>query len=97
MGSGEQIDDLIELGTIRLLDWNDAITDIQLGMRFVDKIQAISAAQKWSIRMGREYRVAKNKSDQLTVKCYHHTDSNYFSWYIRIKKKATHVRWEITR
>ncbi|KAI5669638.1 hypothetical protein M9H77_19491 [Catharanthus roseus] len=38
-----------------------------VGMRFVDKIQAISAAQKWSIRMGREYRVAKNKSDQLTI------------------------------
>ncbi|KAI5680600.1 hypothetical protein M9H77_01827 [Catharanthus roseus] len=34
MGSGEQIDDLIELGTIRLLDWNDAMTDIQLGMRY---------------------------------------------------------------
>ncbi|KAI5654616.1 hypothetical protein M9H77_31803 [Catharanthus roseus] len=33
MGSGEQIDDLIELDTIRSLDWNDAIPDIQLGMR----------------------------------------------------------------
>ncbi|KAI5666328.1 hypothetical protein M9H77_16181 [Catharanthus roseus] len=43
------IDDLIELGTIRLLDWNDAMTDIQLDMRFVDKIQAISAVQKWTI------------------------------------------------
>ncbi|KAI5673850.1 hypothetical protein M9H77_14214 [Catharanthus roseus] len=42
MDSGEQIDDLIESGIIRLLDWNDAMTDIQLGMRFVDKIQAIS-------------------------------------------------------
>ncbi|KAI5680749.1 hypothetical protein M9H77_01976 [Catharanthus roseus] len=29
MGSGEQIDDLIESGTIRLLDWNDAMTNIQ--------------------------------------------------------------------
>ncbi|KAI5668722.1 hypothetical protein M9H77_18575 [Catharanthus roseus] len=34
MGSEEQIDDLIESGTIKLLDWNDATTDIQLGMRF---------------------------------------------------------------
>ncbi|KAI5673388.1 hypothetical protein M9H77_13752 [Catharanthus roseus] len=33
MSLGEQIDDLIESDTIRLLDWNDAITDIQLGMR----------------------------------------------------------------
>ncbi|KAI5661834.1 hypothetical protein M9H77_21157 [Catharanthus roseus] len=52
MGSGEQIDDLIESDTIRLLDWKDAMTDLQLGMRFVDKIQAISAFQKWSIRIG---------------------------------------------
>ncbi|KAI5675875.1 hypothetical protein M9H77_06825 [Catharanthus roseus] len=46
------IDDLIESDTIRLLDRNDAMTDIQLGMRFVDKIQAISTVQKWSIRTG---------------------------------------------
>ncbi|KAI5661622.1 hypothetical protein M9H77_20945 [Catharanthus roseus] len=39
MGSGEQIDDLIESCTIRLMDWNDAMTDLQLGMRFIDKIQ----------------------------------------------------------
>ncbi|KAI5673729.1 hypothetical protein M9H77_14093 [Catharanthus roseus] len=43
MGSGSPIDDLIESGTIRLLDWNDFMTDIQLGMRFVDKVQIISA------------------------------------------------------
>ncbi|KAI5649680.1 hypothetical protein M9H77_35685 [Catharanthus roseus] len=55
MGSGSPIDDLVESGTIRLLDWNDSITDIQLGMRFVDKVQAISADRKWSISMGREY------------------------------------------
>ncbi|KAI5674027.1 hypothetical protein M9H77_14391 [Catharanthus roseus] len=59
MGSGEPIDDLIEFGTLRLLDWNDSMTDIQLGMRFIDKVQEISAVQKWSIRMGREYRVVK--------------------------------------
>ncbi|KAI5668524.1 hypothetical protein M9H77_18377 [Catharanthus roseus] len=41
MGSGEQIDDLIESGTIRLLNWNDVMTDLQLEMRFVDKIQVI--------------------------------------------------------
>ncbi|KAI5681966.1 hypothetical protein M9H77_03194 [Catharanthus roseus] len=55
MGLREQIDDLIELGTIKLLDWNDAMTDLQL-----DKIQAISAVQRWSIRIRREFRVVKN-------------------------------------
>ncbi|KAI5671225.1 hypothetical protein M9H77_11589 [Catharanthus roseus] len=45
MGSGSPIDDLVESGTVRLLDWNDSMTDIQLGMRFVDKVQAISAVQ----------------------------------------------------
>ncbi|KAI5653391.1 hypothetical protein M9H77_30578 [Catharanthus roseus] len=43
MGSGFPIDDLVESGTIRLLDWNDSMTDIQLDMRFVDKVQTISA------------------------------------------------------
>ncbi|KAI5661434.1 hypothetical protein M9H77_20757 [Catharanthus roseus] len=43
IGSGSPIDDLVESGTIQLLDWNDSMTDIQLGMRFVDKVQAISA------------------------------------------------------
>ncbi|KAI5656521.1 hypothetical protein M9H77_25314 [Catharanthus roseus] len=43
LGSGSPIDDLVESGTVRLLDWNDSMTDIQLGMRFVDKVQAISA------------------------------------------------------
>ncbi|KAI5658893.1 hypothetical protein M9H77_27686 [Catharanthus roseus] len=38
IGSGSLIDDLIESGTLRLLDWNDSMTDIQLGMRFVDKV-----------------------------------------------------------
>ncbi|KAI5667443.1 hypothetical protein M9H77_17296 [Catharanthus roseus] len=74
MGSGSPIDDLVESGTVRLLDWNDSMTDIQLSMRFVDKVQALSAVHK----------------------CYHSED-NYCSWYIRIKKKATHNRWEITR
>ncbi|KAI5658174.1 hypothetical protein M9H77_26967 [Catharanthus roseus] len=74
MGSREQIDDLIESGTIRLLDWNNAMTNIQLAMRFVDKIQAISAVQKWPIRTGREYRVVKRKSNQWMAKIYHHSD-----------------------
>ncbi|KAI5652421.1 hypothetical protein M9H77_29608 [Catharanthus roseus] len=63
MGSGSPIVDLVESGTLRLLDWNDSMTDIQLGMRFVDKVQAISAVWKWSIRVGREYRVVKSKND----------------------------------
>ncbi|KAI5683862.1 hypothetical protein M9H77_05090 [Catharanthus roseus] len=33
MDSGEQIDDLIESDTIRLLDWNDTMADLKLGMR----------------------------------------------------------------
>ncbi|KAI5662684.1 hypothetical protein M9H77_22007 [Catharanthus roseus] len=61
MGSGSPIDDLVESGTTRLLDWNDSMTDIQLGMRFVDKVQAISAVCKWSISVGCEYRVVKSK------------------------------------
>ncbi|KAI5667503.1 hypothetical protein M9H77_17356 [Catharanthus roseus] len=43
MGSGSTIDDLVDSGTLRLLDWNDSMTDIQLGMRFVEEVQAISA------------------------------------------------------
>ncbi|KAI5671462.1 hypothetical protein M9H77_11826 [Catharanthus roseus] len=64
MGSREQIDDLIESGTIRLLNWNDAMTDLQLGMRFFDKIRSISAVQKWSIWTGGEFRVVKSSSKQ---------------------------------
>ncbi|KAI5673768.1 hypothetical protein M9H77_14132 [Catharanthus roseus] len=43
IGSGSPIDDLVKSGTVRLLDWNNSMTDIQLGMRYVDKVQAISA------------------------------------------------------
>ncbi|KAI5648484.1 hypothetical protein M9H77_34489 [Catharanthus roseus] len=46
MGLSSPIDDHVESGTIRLLDWNDSMTDIQLGMRFVDKVQTISAVRK---------------------------------------------------
>ncbi|KAI5681827.1 hypothetical protein M9H77_03055 [Catharanthus roseus] len=61
--SGELLDDLIESDTIRLLDWNNAMTDLQLRMRFVDKIQAISTVQKWSNWIRRGFRVGKSKSD----------------------------------
>ncbi|KAI5673994.1 hypothetical protein M9H77_14358 [Catharanthus roseus] len=72
MGSVSPIDDLVESSTIRLLDWNDSMTDTQLGMKFVDKVQAISAVRKWSISVGREYRVVKSKNNTWTAKCYHH-------------------------
>ncbi|KAI5673606.1 hypothetical protein M9H77_13970 [Catharanthus roseus] len=77
MGSGSPIDDLVESGTIQLLDWNDSMTDIQLGMRFVDKVQTISAVRKWSISVGRECRVVKSKNDTWTARCYYHSDANY--------------------
>ncbi|KAI5654620.1 hypothetical protein M9H77_31807 [Catharanthus roseus] len=54
MSSGSPIDDIMESGTDRLLDWNDSMTDIQLGMRFVDKVQAVSAVRKYSVSVGRE-------------------------------------------
>ncbi|KAI5647721.1 hypothetical protein M9H77_33726 [Catharanthus roseus] len=63
IGSGSPIDDLVEFGTVRLLHWNDSMTDIQLGMKFVDKEQAISAVRKYSISVGHEYRVLKSKID----------------------------------
>ncbi|KAI5666160.1 hypothetical protein M9H77_16013 [Catharanthus roseus] len=57
------LDDLVESGTVRLLDWDDSMIDIQLSMRFVGKVQAISTVRKWSISMGREYRVLKIAND----------------------------------
>ncbi|KAI5680537.1 hypothetical protein M9H77_01764 [Catharanthus roseus] len=63
IGSGSPIDDFVESGTVRLLDWNDSMTDMQLGMRFVDKVQAISAVHKYSISVRREYRVLKIAND----------------------------------
>ncbi|KAI5656649.1 hypothetical protein M9H77_25442 [Catharanthus roseus] len=65
---GFSIDDLVESCTIRLLDWNDSTTDIQLGMRFLDKVQAISAVRKWSISVGGKYRVMKSKNDTWTTR-----------------------------
>ncbi|KAI5678203.1 hypothetical protein M9H77_09153 [Catharanthus roseus] len=55
MGSSSPIDNLVESSTVRLLDWNDSMTVIQLSMRFIDKMQAISAVCKWSISVGSEY------------------------------------------
>ncbi|KAI5653797.1 hypothetical protein M9H77_30984 [Catharanthus roseus] len=95
MGWGSPIDDLVESGTIRLLDWNDSMTDIQLGMRFVDKVQAITAVCKYSISVGCEYQVLKSKIDTWTARRYHYNDDNYCLSCIRIKKKAMHNRWEI--
>ncbi|KAI5668640.1 hypothetical protein M9H77_18493 [Catharanthus roseus] len=89
--------DFVESGTLRLLDWNDSMTNIQLDMRFVENVQVISAVRKCSTSVDGEYRVVKSKSDQWTAKSYHHSDSNYCSWYICIIKKANHGRWEITR
>ncbi|KAI5675144.1 hypothetical protein M9H77_06094 [Catharanthus roseus] len=63
MGSGSPIDGLVESGTVRLLDWNNSMTDIQLGMRFVDKVQAVSAVRKYSISLRHEYQVWKSKID----------------------------------
>ncbi|KAI5681446.1 hypothetical protein M9H77_02674 [Catharanthus roseus] len=74
IGSGSFIDDLVESGTVRLLDWNDSMTDIHLGMRFVDRVQAVTAVRKYSISVGREYRVLKSKIDTWTARCYHHSD-----------------------
>ncbi|KAI5677800.1 hypothetical protein M9H77_08750 [Catharanthus roseus] len=54
MGSGSPIDDLVESSTLMLLDWNDSMTDIQLFIRFVDKVQAISVVWKWSISVDRD-------------------------------------------
>ncbi|KAI5667908.1 hypothetical protein M9H77_17761 [Catharanthus roseus] len=40
------IDDLIESGTISLLDWNEAITDLQLGMRNLERERASKRKRK---------------------------------------------------
>ncbi|KAI5672521.1 hypothetical protein M9H77_12885 [Catharanthus roseus] len=77
IGSGSSVDDLVESGTVRLLHWNDSMIDIQLGIRFVDKVQAVSAVRKHSISVGREYRVLKSKIDTWTARCFHHSDDNY--------------------
>ncbi|KAI5654710.1 hypothetical protein M9H77_31897 [Catharanthus roseus] len=97
IGSGSPVDGILESGTVRLLDWNNSMTDIQLGMRFVDKVQAVSTVRKYSVSVGSEYRVLKSKIDTWTTRCYHHSDDNYCALYIRIRKKATHNRWKITR
>ncbi|KAI5673097.1 hypothetical protein M9H77_13461 [Catharanthus roseus] len=39
----------------------------KLGMRFVDKVQAVSAVRKYSISVGQEYRVLKSKIDTWTI------------------------------
>ncbi|KAI5666543.1 hypothetical protein M9H77_16396 [Catharanthus roseus] len=74
MDSGEQINDLIESGTLRLVDWNDSMTDIQLGMRFVNKVQAISAVQKWSIRVHQSKH--RNMSSKFISRSISHLVAN---------------------
>ncbi|KAI5665912.1 hypothetical protein M9H77_15765 [Catharanthus roseus] len=66
IGSGSPIDDLVESGTVRLLDWNDSITNIQLGMRFVDKVQAfIEKMGQEQILMYRRY-IRDKRTKELT-------------------------------
>ncbi|KAI5672167.1 hypothetical protein M9H77_12531 [Catharanthus roseus] len=80
-------------------DGDDAVSkgDFQTPLNLINPVNpAVSAVRKYSISVGREYRVLKSKIDTWTAKCYHHSDENYYSWYIRIKKKATPNRWEIT-
>lgn len=77
-------------------DWNESIIDLRKGMRFQDKNKAIYGIQKWSIQMEGEYKVARSNGNCWTAKCAHSNDENFCQWYIRIKRKATHKRWEIT-
>ncbi|KAI5681811.1 hypothetical protein M9H77_03039 [Catharanthus roseus] len=79
---------------------DDAVSkgEFQTPLNHVNPVNpAISAFRKWSISVGREYRVLKSKIDTWTGRCYYHSDDNYCSGYIRIKKKATYSQWEITR
>ncbi|KAI5660032.1 hypothetical protein M9H77_28825 [Catharanthus roseus] len=72
MGSGSSIDNLVESGTVRLLDWNDSMTDIQLGMRFVDKVQAVSAVRKnvYTLRLNNK-SCSCGKWQTYTLPCSH--------------------------
>ncbi|KAI5662403.1 hypothetical protein M9H77_21726 [Catharanthus roseus] len=63
--------------------------DIQLGMRFVDKVQAVSAVRKYSVSVGREYRVLKSKIDTWTARCYHHNSSRNTHALYRLNKTNT--------
>ncbi|KAI5659179.1 hypothetical protein M9H77_27972 [Catharanthus roseus] len=74
IGSREQIDDLIKLDTISLLDWNDAMTDLQLGMasRYDFKIYfetniASCCQQSRDPRLEGHPRSASITSDRLYV------------------------------
>ncbi|KAI5676457.1 hypothetical protein M9H77_07407 [Catharanthus roseus] len=82
-------------------DGDDAVSkkgEFQTPLNLVNHVNsAISVVRKWSISVGREYQVLKSKIDTWTARCYHHSEDNYCSWYICIKKKATRSRWEITR
>ncbi|KAI5683148.1 hypothetical protein M9H77_04376 [Catharanthus roseus] len=49
-GSGSPIDDLVESSTVRLLDWNESMIDIQLDMRFVDKVRFLPMILRFPCR-----------------------------------------------
>ncbi|KAI5664909.1 hypothetical protein M9H77_24232 [Catharanthus roseus] len=48
-------------------EFDGSYEDDALGMRFVDKEQAVSAGHKYSVSVGREYRVLKSKIDTWTI------------------------------
>ncbi|KAI5675965.1 hypothetical protein M9H77_06915 [Catharanthus roseus] len=43
------------------------MTDLQIRIRFIEKIRTISAVQKWSIRIEREFRVVKKESNSWSL------------------------------
>ncbi|KAI5669397.1 hypothetical protein M9H77_19250 [Catharanthus roseus] len=67
MGSGGQIDDLIESNTVRLPYWNDAIIDLQLGMRFFKTNIASYCQQSRDPCLGHHLRSPSITSDGLYV------------------------------
>ncbi|KAI5656460.1 hypothetical protein M9H77_25253 [Catharanthus roseus] len=59
-----------------------AFLDMGSGSPIDDLVEsgtAVSAVRKYSISVGREYRVLKSKIDTWTARCYHHSEDNYCS------------------
>ncbi|KAI5671447.1 hypothetical protein M9H77_11811 [Catharanthus roseus] len=80
-------DDLIESGTLRLLYWKDSMNDIQLGMGFVDKVQAISArylsqtsSKKYKYYFKRVVRTRGHKTYRRTYQSNFHPVFNENFW-----------------
>ncbi|KAI5659484.1 hypothetical protein M9H77_28277 [Catharanthus roseus] len=68
------------------------MTDIQLGMRFVDKVQTVSGVHKYSISVGREYRVLKSKIDTWSARYYHHKPKKHKNLYSKfISMSISHL------